>query len=82
MTINIVQIGTSKGIRIPSNVLKDLEISNRVDFEVRDREIILKPIPRKPRAGWAEAAKAAHKPEGLVLPENLDTESKDFTWEW
>jgi len=43
MKMQIVKIGNSKGIRIPSVMLKQCEIEKDVDVEVVDGAIVIKP---------------------------------------
>ena len=57
MKLNIITIGNSKGIRIPSTILKQCNIEKELDLEVKDNEIILKPAKNKPRDGWDNAFK-------------------------
>lgn len=47
MKLSIIQIGNSKGIRIPQSILKQCEIENEVEVEIQDNNIVLKPIYKK-----------------------------------
>lgn len=47
MRVSVIQIGNSKGIRIPQSILKQCEIEDEVDLEVQDKNIVLKPIYTK-----------------------------------
>lgn len=47
MKISVIQIGNSKGIRIPQSILKQCDIEAEVDLEVQDKSIILKPVYTK-----------------------------------
>ncbi|ORC35914.1 peptidase [Marispirochaeta aestuarii] len=82
MIISVIPIGNSKGIRIPKGILKQLEIDEKVELEVRDKEILIKPVKTRPREGWEEAFTEMHKngDDALMFPEILDQES--FEWEW
>jgi len=82
MLISVVAIGNSKGIRIPKSVLDQLHISDKVDMEIDNHQIILKPIKEKPRAGWDIAFKDMHKEkyDAMLIPET--TEQEGFQWEW
>ena len=55
MRINIVQIGDSRGIRIPKAILDRCGIEQEVGLDVRGGSIILEPVGRTPRFGWDEA---------------------------
>lgn len=47
MKISVIQIGNSKGIRIPQSILKQCDIEEEVDLEVQGKSIILKPVYTK-----------------------------------
>ena len=57
MLLTIVQIGNSKGIRIPKSILKQCHITDKVNMEIEENKIILKPINNIPRQGWNEKFK-------------------------
>lgn len=63
MQTNIVQIGNSKGVRIPKALLEQLKFEQTVEFEITPEGLLLKPVrPPKtpvPRQGWAEMFQAA-----------------------
>ena len=82
MLVSVVQIGNSRGVRLPKAILDQLEISDKVDMEVENSQIILKPVPHQPRQGW-DAAFSKMKDEGddkLLLAYESGTQS--FEWEW
>ena len=82
MRANIVQIGNSKGIRIPSVILKGLNIGKEVELGVQDGVLLVSPIVRRPRAGWERKFKemARRGDDKLVIGESVD--AKSFKWEW
>jgi len=82
MLASVVQIGNSRGIRLPKNVLLELNIEDEVEMTVHNDSLIIKGVERKPRAGWNEAfAKMSKaKEDKLLLNENIDSE--DFEWVW
>ena len=75
MQMDIIKIGNSKGIRLPQTILKQCGIESKVELEIQDDCIILKPV-KTPRQGWAEAFKLMHKnnDDTLLIPEELDDE--------
>ena len=85
MQVNVVKIGNSRGIRIPKKVLDECHVDDALELTVKNDEIVLTPIHRKPREGWAkaiEASKRAHGPEPLDHVW-LDGElTDDSDWEW
>lgn len=81
MIAKIIQIGNSKGIRIPNQILKDLNIENQIELIINDSkdEIILKPM-HKVRDGWFDSFKKMNSvsEDKLIIDDSLDL--KD--WEW
>ena len=75
MQMDIVKIGNSKGIRLPLLVLKQCGIDSKVELEVKDGCIIIKPV-MAPRQGWAEAFDLMHKNKDdiSIIPEDIDDE--------
>ena len=47
MKIPVVQIGNSKGIRIPQPILRQCNIDEEVELEVDRENIVLKPVYKK-----------------------------------
>lgn len=76
MQMDIIKIGNSKGIRLPLAFLKQCGIDSKVELEIQDNCIIIKPI-KNPRQGWAEAFELMHKnnDDTLVIPDELDDET-------
>ncbi|HEX3917253.1 MAG TPA: AbrB/MazE/SpoVT family DNA-binding domain-containing protein [Caulobacteraceae bacterium] len=61
MKVAIVQIGNSRGVRLPKAVLEQVGLEAEADLSVEDGRIVLTPVAL-PRRGWAEAF-AAHPDE-------------------
>ena len=82
MLVSVVQIGNSRGIRLPKAILDQLSISDKLELEVENSQIILTPVSRNPRDGWDAAFKkmSAEGEDRLILPEEIP--AKDFEWEW
>jgi len=81
MQVNVVKIGNSKGIRIPKKILDQCQVDDALDLSVENNIIMLKPLHRKPREGWVEAAKRCHEcgDDELLIPDVFDD---DLDWEW
>ena len=82
MKTNIINIGNSQGIILPSMLLRQLKLSNRssVEIEISNGSIVIKPEPRQ---GWAEAAKMmnANGDDSIILPDFPNEFEKD-KWTW
>jgi antitoxin MazE len=81
ITIPIIKIGGSRGIRIPKKVLEECHITDSVSAVIDHGEITLKP-ERKPREGWAKEAKDMHArgEDKLLIDDLMDLNLKE--WEW
>jgi antitoxin MazE len=86
MKIKIVKIGNSKGIRIPRIFLRQTGIEEEVDLEVKNNQIILKPIDRPARLGWRTAFSkmSEHGDDKLIDEESLAAQSSfdDTDCDW
>ncbi len=82
MKLNIVQIGNSKGIRIPKVILDQCNINKEVDLEVENGKIILYPIYKKPRKYWDKKFKEMKKNQDdkLIIDDDIDLIMDN--WEW
>jgi antitoxin MazE len=82
MHVNLIQIGNSKGIRLPKTVLQALKVEKELDIEVKDQTLIVKPVRGSSRQGWEEKLKAMHKrgEDKPLISDMLDIDNKE--WEW
>jgi antitoxin MazE len=82
MLVSVVQIGNSKGIRLPKAIIEQCEINDKLDMEIKDNEIILKAVKKKPRDGWAAKFKmmAENGDDKLAIDDSVDIDMKN--WEW
>lgn len=77
MRLNIVQIGNSRGLRLPKALLEQCGIKNSVNIEVENHSLIITPI-LSPRKGWDEAfLKMSNKKDDYLL----DAEDEAHSWE-
>ena len=80
MILDIVQIGNSQGIRIPKAILEECGINKKIDLEVKDHTITIKPV--EIRKGWEDAFKEMHaKGDDTLLIED-STDLDDGGWGW
>ena len=83
MQAKLIQIGNSKGIRIPNHILKSLHISDSLDLIVDEtkNEIILK-SSIKPRENWDLAFQnmRSQSDDSLIIEDSIDLSSDQ--WEW
>jgi antitoxin MazE len=84
MKARIVQIGNSRGIRIPKPLLEQTGLAGEVEISVEDNALVIRSALR-PRAGWAEAFRemAQRGEDGLIDGDTPSTTAWDETeWEW
>ncbi len=84
MRARIVKIGNSQGIRIPKPLLEQTGISDDVELEVKQNQIIIRPVSN-PRAGWDDAFEAMAKmgdDEIIDKIENISHSWDDNEWQW
>jgi len=82
MLVSVVPIGNSRGIRLPKAIIEQLQIKDQLELEVEDKQLVLKPINKKPRSGWEEALKEMNFDEEDTLIISEDIQLKGFEWEW
>ena len=82
MQVTIRRMGNSQGILIPKPILAQLGLEGKVDLQVRDGVIEIRPVQRNLREGWAEDAKrlAQDGQDALVWPEFGNQADADLTW--
>jgi len=82
MTSNIIQIGNSRGVILPSDILRQLSLTlkSAINIEVADEKIVIKPAPRQ---GWAEAFQALSEEDlnEKFFPDVFEDEDLDW-WQW
>lgn len=76
MEIPIINIGNSKGIRLPKIIIDEYGLVKSVELILEDDRIILKPVS-KPREGWEEKFKemAENKEDVLLIDDVFEDEN-------
>ena len=76
--------GNSSGVIIPKPLLAEVGLAagDAVDVTLEQGRIVLVPLRRQPRAGWAEASRAVAQAEddALVWPEFANADDEDLDW--
>ncbi len=82
MLLSVVQIGNSKGIRIPKAILEQCNIRDQIELEVKAGQIILTPVSEAPRKRWDKAFRkmAENSDDSLLIPDTVEIDMDD--WEW
>jgi antitoxin MazE len=78
----IVRIGNSRGIRIPKALLAQAQLPDEVQLRAEPGRLVVR-AARRPRMGWAEAAKALHARGGdALLDKPTPTRFDRDDWKW
>ncbi len=82
MKSKLVRIGNSRGIRLPKSLIEQAGLTEEVDLEVRDGEIVITSA-EQPRTGWADAARVlADRGEDRMLDAPTPTRFDEEEWTW
>ena len=84
MKTALVQIGNSRGIRIPRAFLEQCHLQDVVELEHHGDHLIIRP-PTQPRCGWDDAFRnmGKHQDDTLVDDQSQPATEWDSTeWEW
>ncbi len=77
MIADIIQIGNSKGIRIPKSILELCGFANQVSIHTQGKKLIIEPI--SPRDGWDIIFKEQAKQESVDF---ITNEWDEQEWKW
>ena len=84
MRAAVRKLGNSSGVIIPKSLLRDLgvEVGDPVEMTLEAGRIVLIPIKRRARAGWAEASQSIAETcdDSLVWPELGNAEDETLIW--
>lgn len=80
MKAKLVRIGNSRGVRLPKAFIRQCALGEEVEIDVDGDRVVIRPVARRPRAGW-EAAFAARSGSGEDRPLDLPESDWDRT-EW
>lgn len=82
MKAKLVRIGNSRGIRLPKLLIEQAGLTEEVELELREGEIVIT-RGSGPREGWADAAQAlAGRGEDTLLDEPVATRFDLHEWAW
>ena len=84
MLARLIDIGNSKGVSIPKNLIEKYGLENEIEIKPVDGGIFISK-KRKPREGWDEQIKAAiasgDQPDNDPF-ENLNNDWDNTEWTW
>ncbi len=79
----LIKIGNSQGLRIPKIVLEQLNLSDEVELEVQENQLVIRPLVG-PRSHWEEQfqAMAANEDDKMLDEIPSLTTWDEEEWEW
>jgi antitoxin MazE len=78
----IVKIGNSRGIRVPKVLLDQAQLPDEVELHAEPGRLVVQ-ATRRPRSGWAKAARAMRgRAHDVLLDEPTDPHFDGEEWEW
>lgn len=82
MKTRLVQIGNSRGVRLPKPLIAQAGLGDEVELLVKDGAIVIERIST-PRSGWAQAAREMHeRGEDRLLEPAAPSKFDEKEWEW
>ena len=82
MKARLVQIGNSKGIRLPKTIIAEAQLRDEVELKAEPGRIVIRSAKR-PREGWNEAARLMReRKEDQLLDETTPTRFDRDEWKW
>jgi len=82
MKTHLIQVGNSRGIRLPKPLISQAGLTDEVELHIRDGAIVIVNAS-SPRDGWAKAAKAMHdRAEDVLLMPSNPTRFDEKDWKW
>ncbi len=77
----LVRVGNSRGVRIPATLLQLAGLTEEVELEAQDHQIVIRSL-RRPRQGWTEAFQAmAEAGDDRLLEGDYLGPVDDWQWE-
>lgn len=78
----IIRIGNSQGIRVPRALLEQAQLPEEVELQAHPGRLIVR-AARRPRAGWAEAARVMReRRDDQLLDDPTPTRFDEVDWAW
>jgi antitoxin MazE len=82
MKTELVQIGNSRGVRIPKAFLEQAGLRDKIEMEVRGSQVIIA-AANHPRTGWDKAfASMREQGDDRLLDEAEPGKWDETEWEW
>ncbi len=78
----IIRIGNSRGIRVPKVLLQQAQLPEEVELHA-ERGLLVVRAARRPRTGWADAARTMRqRNDDQLLDRPTSTRFDEEEWKW
>ncbi|PIR23490.1 MAG: AbrB/MazE/SpoVT family DNA-binding domain-containing protein [Deltaproteobacteria bacterium CG11_big_fil_rev_8_21_14_0_20_45_16] len=82
MKSKLIQIGNSKGVRLPKAIIEQYDLKSDIEIELREEGLFLR-ASRRPRASWGESFKLmAESGDDALLDDRLQNVWDESEWTW
>lgn len=83
MKTRLIQIGNSRGVRLPATVIEACGFGDELELRVEDGAVVLRSL-HKPRHGWGESfqAMAQAGDDALLLGDETGNVFDRTEWTW
>jgi len=83
MKARIIQIGNSRGVRLPKALLEEAHLTEEVQIEAGPNQIVIRSL-HVPREGWESAFRLMAERGDDVLGDDVATLTSfdDTEWKW
>ncbi len=80
MKSTLIQIGNSKGVRIPKSMLEECNLKKDIELVLQKDAIVIRSLSNK-RKNWSAAFKrmSVHEDDDTLL---IDIQDNNEDWEW
>jgi antitoxin MazE len=82
MKSRLIRIGNSRGVRLPKPLIEQAGLKEELEVQVREGAVVIR-SHRRPRAGWAGAARQMReRGDERLLDEPTATRFDRSEWHW
>lgn len=81
MKAKIIQIGNSRGVRLPKALLEQARLSEDVQLEASANQIVIRSV-HVPREGWDEAFRLMAERQDDIVDDFVANAFDDEEWKW
>lgn len=83
MKTRLIDMGRSKGIRLPKKLIKEAQLTEEVEVSLQGDSLVIRSKKKNPREGWAESLANLAQHENIsFLGDNHGNSWDEEEWEW